>query len=170
MRRGYTLIEMITVVGILALIAVPLAMLEGETLHNIPRAHTMMQTHITLHNFLRLFQEDINAAVSFPETFGDCNNAEQTIIIELANKTICYQYEEDRLQRLAYSKEKNGEPQARIWKIPYGTVIWSLRHKDDKVYAVEVTTHIRRKSFENSENKLADSYLYFVGLYPEQEQ
>jgi len=170
MRRGYTLIEMITMIGILAMLAVPLAMLEGETLHNIPRAHKMMQTLITLQNYLRLFQEDINAAVSFPKTYGDCNNVEQTIVIELKNETICYQYEEDRLQRLAYTKEKSDEPEVRVWNIPYGNVRWSLRQKDGKVYAVEVMTNIRQKQAENSENKIANSYLFFVGLYPGEEK
>lgn len=170
MRRAYTLIEMVTVIGILAMLAVPLAMLERETLYNIPCAHKMIQTHITMQNFLRLFQEDINAATGFPETYSDCNNVERTILLELKDKTICYQYEEDHLQRLAYTKEKSNEPEVRVWEIPYGNVRWSLRQNNGSVYAVEVMTHIRRKSTENSENKIANSYLFFVGLYPEWEK
>jgi hypothetical protein len=169
MRRAYILIEMLTVLIILTIIAIPLGYLERETLYNIPSAHKMVQSHIQMQNFLGIFENDINAAVGFPDAYGDYNNVDGNILIKLNDKIICYKYEEEKIQRLILTQgEKNSDPngpEVRVWQIPYGSVQWSPRRNDSHVDAVEVKTNIRRRQSENWENKFANSYLFFPGLY-----
>jgi hypothetical protein len=54
-----------------------------------------------------------------------------------------------------------------VWSIPHAKVQWQLARKDDKAYAVEVKTYIEYEVRGHRQEKMANSYRYFVGALPE---
>ena len=166
MRKGFSLVELLLVLAVISIVSVPLAGLSTTTLRDIPRAYKMIESNTSILNALKQIHKDVNVAKGFPKSFDGFTANSDTLLIELANSTICYQLKDGEIvrQTLADTKVEHDEKIIN-WAVPQGKVKWRVWQKNGKDYAVEVKTYIEQKSGEHLEKKMANSHLYFVGAY-----
>lgn len=169
MRKGFSLIEIIVVLSIMAMVLIPIAALNRATLYEIPRAHKILQSHSTLLHFLRYIQKDINIAKGFPESFNSYVANNETFLIELEQNTLCYQFTEGKIQRLILDSKTAKDKEIVSWQLPYSKIDRSVWRKDGRAYAVEIETYIEQKRAGRLQKKMSNSHLYFVGAYREAE-
>lgn len=168
MRKGYLIIQLLVIIAVLVIVSLPLARLSTATLRDIPMSYRMIASNTSILNALEQIRKDVNAARGFPESFDDYTANDETLLIELANDTICYQLKNDELLRRKLANTKTGgDEETESWSIRHGKIQWRLQRKDDKDYAVEIRTCIEQKIEGHLEKKMANSHLYFIGAYQE---
>ena len=168
MRKGFSLVELLVVLAVISIVSVPLAGLSTTTLRDIPRAYKMIESNTSILNALKQIRKDVNVAKGFPKSFNGFTTNGDTLLIERANGTICYQLKDGEIVRQTLTDTKVGRNEKIInWAVPQGKVKWRVWQKNGKGYAVEVKTYIEQKSGEHLEKKMANSHLYFVGVYQE---
>ena len=166
MRRGFSLVELLVILAVLATVSVPVALLTTTTVGDIPRAYQMSQVNSSMLNAIRQIRKDINNARGLPSSFGKYTSNENTLLIELPNSVICYELADDVIQRCRLTDVKEERPEDTIkWPIRNGKVNWRVRQKDGIGYAVEIETYIEQKNGKRLNKKMANSHLYFAGAY-----
>ena len=157
MRKGWTLLEVLTVVAVLAIASVPLAKLTTVTLCDIPRSYRVIQSNTSILNALKQIRRDVNFAKDL--------SADNSLIIEQTDCTIIYQLLDGKIIRSKKSKSSENRHEVRTWLIPKGKMDWKVWRQNNRGYAVEIETHIAQKSGSCIEKKMKNSYLYFIGAY-----
>ena len=166
MRKGFSLLEMMVIIAVIALLSIPLARLSTTTIRDIPRLPRIIQANTSLLNALKQIQRDINVAKGFPDSFGTFSADNGTLLIELEDSTICYQLKNGQLLRQTLANaEPATEDKIMKWPVPHGKIRWRLWQKNGKSYAVEIKTYIEQKTAGRLQKKLANSYVYFVDAY-----
>jgi len=192
MRRAFLLVEVLTIVVILAGLSLVLAKLFLTFSSDIPRSFRVIQENTTLLAMLSQMQKDIDSAKEvdchpvpsrLPLSAEQHLSADKLLLIKLADGMICYQLEDGKVLRhelidLKQLKENRVED-TRIWQLPHTKIQWQVRKKSSKGfpqvtlpegYAVEIKTHMEHKVRGRLEKRLANSYLYFVGAFPQVEK
>jgi len=168
MRKGFALVELLVIIAVICIISVPLARLSTTTLRDVPRAYKMVVSNTSILNALKQIQKDVNAARRFPKSFNAYTISDETLLIELANNTICYQIKNGRILRRTLSNTRvNSNEEIASWSVPKAKIEWRIRRKNSRAYAVEVKTYIEQKSGDRLEKKMASSHLYFAGAHQE---
>jgi prepilin-type N-terminal cleavage/methylation domain-containing protein len=168
MRKGFSLIELITVLAVISIIAVPLAKLNRTMLYDIPRSYKMMQVNTSILSALKQMDRDINEAVAFPDAFETGTSSDELLLIDLAEGVVSYEFNEQEIVRRKLSGTTNdSEEDFMRWPARHAKVQWQVRHQNNKAYAVEIKTWIEHKSGDLVEKKMENSHLYFVGAYRE---
>ena len=117
---------------------------------------------------LKQLRRDTNIAKSFPTSVEGYTANDETLLIELANETICYQLKDGRVFRRTLANSKTGsEENITRWPVRQAKIKWSVWQKGPASYAVEAKTCIERKRGDVVEKKMANSHLYFTGAYQE---
>jgi len=168
MRRGFSLIELITVLAVISIIAVPLAKLNRTMLYDIPRSCKMMQVNTSILSALKQMDRDINEAVAFPDAFGGGTSNDELLLIELTEGVVSYEFNEQEIVRRKLSGTAEGSDEDIMrWPARHAKIQWQIRQENDKAYAVEIKTWIEHKSGDLVERKMENAHLYFVGAYRE---
>ncbi len=165
MRKGFTIVEVLMVVITLPFVALVLDGLFNTLLTDIPRSARVLQDNTTLLNMLGQIQRDIDAAKALPDSFAGHTTNDRLLLIELAEGMICYQLEEGRVLRRRLTDTQQGREEARVWVMPNAKVEWRLWRRQGHGYAVEVRTHIKHRLRKKLQEKMANSHLYFVGVF-----
>ena len=166
MRKGFTLVEMLIVIMTLPFVALVLDGLFNTLLTDIPRSARVLQDNTTVLNMLGQIQQDIDAAKALPDSFAGHTTDDRLLLIELAEGTICYQIEDGRvLRRRLTDTQQDGREEARVWAMPNAKVEWRLWRQQGRGYAVEIKTHIKHKLRKKLQKKMANSHLYFSGVF-----
>jgi prepilin-type N-terminal cleavage/methylation domain-containing protein len=166
MRKGYSLVEMLTVVIVLPVMMLVLDGLFKTLIKDIPRSHKLLEENTIVTIILDSLQQDIDKAKGLPDSFGEYTAGSELVLIELADSVICYQVKDGNLLRrkLTLNQQSNPEEE-RIWKIPHTNITWQVWKKEQNSYAIEVQTSIEYKiRGKHLEKKMANSHLYFVGV------
>ena len=166
MRKGYSLVEMLTVVIVLPVMMLVLDGLFKTLIKDIPRSHKLLEENTIVTIILDSLQQDIDKAKGLPDSFGEYTAGSELVLIELADSVICYQVKDGNLLRrkLTLNQQSNPEEE-RIWKIPHTNITWQAWKKEQNGYAIEVQTSIEYKiRGKHLEKKMANSHLYFVGV------
>ena len=164
MRKGFTLVEMLIVIMTLPFVALALDGLFNALLSDIPRSCRVLQENTTLLNMLEQFQHDIDAAKQIPESFAGHIADDKLLLIELAQGTICYQLKDGQVLRRKLTDMQQGGQETRVWSMPNAKVEWRVWRQQGHGYAVEVRTHIKQQLRTKSQEKMANSHLYFLGV------
>jgi len=164
MRKGFTLVEMLIVIMTLPFICIALDGLFNTFLSEIPRSSRVLQENTTLLNMLEQLQHDIDAGKQLPESFAGQTADDKLLLIELAEGTICYQLKDGQVLRRNLTDTQQGSEQVRVWSMPNAKVQWRLWRQQGHGYAVEVRTHIKYQIRSKSQEKMANSHLYFLGV------
>jgi len=164
MRKGFTLVEMLIVIMTLPFILIALDGLFNTFLSEIPRSSRVLQENTTLLNMLEQLQHDIDTAKHLPESFAGQTADDKLLLIELAEATICYQLNDGQVLRRNLSDTQQVGQETRVWSIPNAKIQWRLWRQQGHVYAVEVRTHIKYQIRSKSQEKMANSHLYFLGV------
>jgi len=166
MRKGFTLVEVLVVIMTLPFVALVLDGLFNALLTDIPRSCRVLQDNTTLLSMLKQIQQDIDAAKGLPDSFAGHTTDDRLLLIELAEGMICYQLEEGRvLRRRLTDTQQDDREEARVWVMPNAKVEWRLWRRQGHGYAVEVRTHIKHRLRKKLQEKMANSHLYFVGVF-----
>ena len=168
MRKGFSLIELLTVVGVISILSVPLARLSTATIRDIPENLRIIESNTSILNMLQQLRRDTNIAKSFPTSVEGYTANDETLLIKLANETICYQLKDGRVFRRTLANSQTGsEENITRWPVRQAKIKWSVWRKGPASYAVEAKTCIERKRGDVVEKKMANSHLYFTGAYQE---
>ncbi|MHC4596687.1 MAG: hypothetical protein ACYS9C_11790 [Planctomycetota bacterium] len=165
MRKGFALVELLMVVITLPFVAIALDGLFNALLTDIPRSARVLQDNTTLLNMLGQIQQDIDAAKGLPDSFAGHTTNDKLLLIELAEGTICYQLEDGRVLRRRLTDTQQDREEPRVWAMPNAQVEWRLWRRQGHGYAVEVRTHIKHRLRKKLQEKMANSHLYFVGVF-----
>jgi len=168
MRKGFSLAELLAVMVVLAAVSFALAGLFSTVITDIPRSYRVIQTNTTLLNMLEQMREDVVAAKGLPVSFGESSASDELLLIEMEDGVISYQRRDDKvLRRNIISTQDSEGGDTRVWSVPYAKLQWQVWRNNGKGYAVQVKTHIEHKVRGHWEKKMANSHLYFVGVFGE---
>jgi prepilin-type N-terminal cleavage/methylation domain-containing protein len=168
MRKGFSIVEVLVVLGIISIISIPLARLSTTTFRDIPRSYRMIQANTSMLSTLKQMHKDINAAKDLPKSSGKYTTNNEVLLIELADGMICYQLKDDEIVRRKLTQiQKDNQQDIMSWPVPHAKIKWQVRRGNNKGYGVEIKTYIEQRSGDRLEKKMANSYLYFVGVYQE---
>jgi hypothetical protein len=135
---------------------------------DVPRSTRVVDENTTLLSMMSRMQRDIDSAKGLPEPSAGQVASDKLLLLEMADGTICYQLEDGRvLRHKLMNAELDVADQDRTWLLPNSKIEWRIWRKDGIGYAVEVKTHIRYKLREKMEKKMANSHLYFAGIFAE---
>jgi hypothetical protein len=166
MRRGFTIMEMLTVGVVLAMFSIGFAPLFLMLVRDIPTFHRMIQANTSVLNMLQRMREDVDGAEELPASFAGHVAGERLLLVELAGGVACYQLEDGRVLR--YELTAGGarsEGITTVWPVPRAHVEWRVWRKNGKGYAVEVSTYIEYNVGRDRQEKMANSHVYFVGVF-----
>jgi type II secretory pathway pseudopilin PulG len=166
MRKAFMLIELLAVIVVIAMMSVAFAALTRPLLVEIPRANRVVSANTSVQNMLFAMRDDADAAVRLPDSFENIKTDEANLLIELPGGVVCYTLEEGKAIRKFVSGKDSGKS-PEIWQVPKAKIVWRLWRKDERPYAVEVTTHIEYKQGSRMETKMANSHVFFVGASAE---
>lgn len=158
MRKGITLIEMIIVFGILVILFGMLTKPTRVLVHDISSIHRDFQAGENVWAMLRQLQRDVETSQGLSCDRTDANS----LLIDTGDGEISYRLAEDKVIK---SNTAANEPQQtkRIWVANNANIKWKVWTRDNKGYAVEITTGIKRRVLGNWQEKLKNSHVYFVG-------
>jgi len=163
MKKGFSLVECITVLAIIAVISIPLAKLLKFMIYDIPKSDKIIETNTSILDALRYIKKDINLAVNFPQNFKEYSANKNCLLIEQKNKTICYLTQQGQISRIVIDDAKG----KITWQIPNGKIEWQVWRKDGAGCAVEISKYVELKSYNRVDKKMSNSYVYFAGAYQE---
>jgi prepilin-type N-terminal cleavage/methylation domain-containing protein len=168
MRNGFSLVEMLTVITVVTFAFFAFDIIFKDAVVDVPRSTRVVDENTTLLNMMGRMQRDIDSAKSLPESSAGQVASGKLLLLELADGTICYQLEDGGvLRRKLMNAELDVTDQDKTWLLPNSEIEWRIWRKDGIGYAVEVKTHIRYKLREKIEKKMANSHLYFAGIFAE---
>ena len=168
MHNGFSLIEMLAVIALVAFAFFAFNVIFNNTIMDVPRSTRVVQENTTLLNMTRQMQRDIDSAKDLPETSAGHITSDKLLLLELVDGTICYELKDGKvLRRKLINAELDVAQQDRTWLLPNSKIEWRIWRKDGIGYAVEVKTHIRHKLREKMGKKMANSHLYFAGIFAE---
>jgi hypothetical protein len=165
MRKAMTLVEMLAVLLVLPFAVIALDALFHTMLSDFPRSLALVQENATLLNMLARVREDVSVAKGLPTSFGRHTTDDKVLLVELANGTFSYQFEEGKLTRRNLSLDpENDGGDATVWSLPNSVVQWRIWRKGEKGYAVEVNAYMRHKLRTRYQKKMANSHVYFLRI------
>ena len=178
MRKGYNLIELLTVIAIMVAVAFTLNTLFRTLVSDIPHLQKMLNENIYIQNMVDQLQHDIDGARSLrqDEAAADPNHIDEApIIIELSHGTVCYLQREDAIVRRILdpvqplpSDPNELDPNERIWHLDRAKVKWRVWRRQGSGYAVEIRTHLENKSGSATQIILGNSRVFFLGVHPQE--
>jgi len=166
MRKGFNLVEILVVIVMIPVAAVTLDRFFNTVLMDFPRSSAVVQENKIVLNMLRQMQKDIDGAKDLPKSFAGHTAGDELLLIERPDSIICYQLKDGQVlrHRLTDTQQGGGED-ARTWSAPNAEVKWHVWQKNGKGYAVEVQTHVKQKLRAKWQKKMANSHLYFAGVF-----
>ena len=158
MRKGSSIIEMLIVLGVLVILLGMLTRPTRVLVHDISSIHRDFQAGENVWAMLRQLQKDVETSQGLSCDSTDANS----LLIDTGGGQISYRLVEDKVIK---SNTTDNEPQQtkRIWDTNNANIKWKVWTRDNKGYAVEITTGIKRKVSGNWQEKLKNSHVYFVG-------
>jgi len=163
MKKGFSIVEVITVLAILAVISIPLAKLFKFMIYDMPKSDKIIEINASILNALKYIKKDINAAKSFPLSVQEYSTSENCLLLELQNGVICYLLQDGKISRIAI----NDANEKITWQIPNGRINWQVWRKNGAGYAVEISKYVELESYNRVDKKMRNSYVYFAGAYQE---
>ena len=164
MRKGMTLVEMLVVLLVLPFAVMALDALFHTMLSDFPWSFGLVQENATLLNMLERVHQDVSVAKGLPTSFGPHTTNDKVLLIELADGTFSYQFEDGKLTRRHVADVQADDlGDTTVWSLPNSVVQWSVWRRGEKGYAVEVNAYMRHKLRTKYQKKMANSHVYFLG-------
>ncbi len=163
MKKAFTLVEMLVVITVLPFVAIAFSGLFATFIRDVPRMTRIVQENTSALDLVRHIRADVDAAVGLPDSVGDIESDERTLLIAMPEKVIAYRIEDDGVTRsVLRGEEADGQVEGR-WDFRDGVVRWRRWESDGQAEAVEVHTFVRERISGKVREKLANSHVFFVG-------
>lgn len=167
-RKGMTLVEVMIAMMTIPAIMIAFGSLFKTFVRDIPQASQVVQQNTTVQNMLKQLRTDVDAAKVLPATFRQYEANDQLLLIELEDTVVCYRIQDGEVLREKLSDgQEETDDDATAWSVPNAEIHWRIWRKNSKGYAVEVKTYIKHKLRKKWQKKMANSHVYFLGLFPE---
>jgi hypothetical protein len=163
MKKGYTLVEVLTVLAIFMAISIPLSRLSKLVIYDIPKSCRLIESNTSILDILKYMKKDINSAIGFPQSFGQYATNDKCLLIEQQNEIVCYLAEQGKISRI---EVKKGERKI-VWQIPDGKIEWQVWRKNGAGYAVEIKKYVAFGRDNHTDKSMANAYVFFAGVYQE---
>jgi len=163
MKKGYSLVEILTVLAILTAMSIPLSRLLELTMFDIPKSCRLIESNTSILDALKYMKKDVNSAIGFPQSFGQYTTSDKCLLLKKQNGIVCYLAENGRISRIEVEKEER----ETAWQIPDGKIEWQVWQKNGAGYAVEIKKYIEFKRYNNTDKSMANAYVFFAGVYQE---
>ena len=163
MRKGYTLLEVIFMLFVLATALVVFAPLSKVLINDIPRSFRASQVNTMLLDMLEYMRKDIDDSGQVLESFGEYASNENILILEKSDGVIGYELKDDEIHRLVLAGEKKVKgPNAFVWTVPHSGISWKIWKRNDTAYAVEIKTYIIIEQGRRLDKRMENSHLFFL--------
>jgi len=151
--------------AVVSSVSIVLAGLFTTIISDIPRSCGIVQENTSVLNMLEQMHDDIDVAEGLPESFAEYTTDKNLLLIELPNGIVCYQLKDGKvLRRRLSAAQEQYEEETKVWSVPNAKVEWQVR-RNDRGGSVEVKTCIEHHVWGRSEEKMANSYLFFAGAF-----
>lgn len=157
-RRAYALIEMLSLIaGLVILLALSVEPMR-TLLADIPRTDRDFQTWVQTMDMLEHLKRDVEQSGNL-SLMGDSNSS-RMLSLEQSGGKIIYRLDDNQMVR---QSDMPNDPfgSSRSWDLPHVQVDWSLCQKRDTAYALQVTTRSLRTVLGKSEERFAQSCVFF---------
>lgn len=155
MRRGYLLVEMLTVIAIFTSLSIVFAGLFRTLLRDIPQVQKISQTNTTIRHVLAQIRDDVDSATGISLS-GD---ESKSLLLQEKNCIVRYQLAGNKLFRTV--SDNSGE--TKIWLLPYAVIDWRVRSKGGRGYGLEIQTVLEHTVDGRRQRNFAGSYIFFTG-------
>ena len=163
MRKAYVLIEMITVMAILAVIMLACAKPLKTLVSAIPQTSKDFRTNSNMLRMLRQLRKDVEHSNGLLEYTADEKIGGNILLIETGSGIVCYELGDGEVTKTTSRTDEQPSQNSQTWSFPRAKINWNLRNHNGRACAVELTTSIGRMVSGMREKKLRNSYIYFVG-------
>ena len=157
MRRGFSIIETLTVLAIFTSVSVVFAGLFRTLLRDIPVVQKNYQTNTSIQHMLNRMRSDVDTA----QNISLSSDENKSLLLKNSNTTVCYQLADRKLSRTVSDSPDKTE----IWPLPDAVIKWNIRQKDGRGYALEVRTAVEYIINARKQRRLANSYMFFAGTF-----
>jgi hypothetical protein len=157
MRKGYTILEVLGMLGFLVLIFTLAFKPTRIMISDVPRQNRDFQTAASLNHMLNCLKTDIEAAKELT------TNEPNTLIILEDEKTITYHFNDEQIHRM----EGNDPNATSFWTLPHNRLEWEVKNQN----ALQITGWLERTLLGITEKKFHNSHLFFAkGFKPGESQ
>ena len=163
MRKAYALLEMITVIAILAVIMLACARPLKTLVSAIPQTSRDFQANSNMLHMLRQLRKDVEHSSGLLEYTADEKMGGNMLLIETGSGIVCYELGDGEVTKTTSMADEQLPQDSQTWSLPYAKISWNLRNHNGRACAVELTTSIGRMVSGMRGKKLRNSYIYFVG-------
>jgi hypothetical protein len=147
MRKGYTIIELIVLLGLIVLVLILAFKPIRVLISDVPRQHRDFQTARSLNHMFACLKTDIESAKKLTAA-GDPN----TLIID---GSITYHFDNDYVSRINIH-----DPNAAssLWTLPHSRLVWEVKNQN----ALQITGWLERTVLGKTEINFHNSHLFYA--------
>lgn len=160
-NKGITIVEMVVVLGLSALVLPVVGKLLVIITRDIPIEQKLMMTNSIKNAAISNIQQDIEASreilTEFAQYKTDCNNL---LIKNNDDAVTLYRLEKDTFNKIILSENSSKSIDKR--PMPNVRISFNTLSKNNKIYAVEVSSYIEQELLGRTDKKLKMQNLYFV--------
>ena len=169
MRKAFSLIEVLVVIGIISIVFLSLKGLPSILLRDISRFNRTIEANTSMCHMLARLHRDVSSANGLPASFGRYTTNNELLLIDSADGTLCYQLKDEKILRYKLTAAgQKSDTNVATWSVPNGKVQWQLWQENGRGYAVAVKTYIEQNILgHHVEKKMSNTHLYFAGTRQE---
>ncbi|HSV99026.1 MAG TPA: hypothetical protein VLI39_02570 [Sedimentisphaerales bacterium] len=164
MRKGYLLIEVLTVVIVAPLLMVLVSAFFRSFLRDIPQTACLLDQSVAVLDLLDQLRKDADLAIALPSRLGDRHCDEATLLIEQPGGCVCYRFDQGRIVRSLLDKQGNPSPDGEhTWQARDAVVRWRPWGPQEKPCAIEVHSHLKQWIGQEWRRRFVNSHVFFIG-------
>jgi hypothetical protein len=163
MRRGSSFYEILLVIAVVVIIGdTVMPPLFRALLYEIPRGACLVNENIVLLGAVEQMRADVESAKSLPDSF-EGRPAGDALVVELADAVVMYELADGGIHRRRIRGAEKRLSDDVFWSLPHGRIHWQAWRREDRNFAVELSTHLLDNDLGHQQKKMANSYVFFVG-------
>ena len=160
MKKGYMLIEVLVMLGVIAMTLLIIAGQFRVLAIDVPRAYRDFQSNTSILDMLNKLRNDIEAAQDLSQALDTSEGGIETLSIDSVCSKIRYTFENEKVIKTKLTDD--GYQMVESWSVPRAVIDFELWQNNGKTYALEISTAVRRKVWDHWENRLKNSHVFFI--------
>ena len=171
MRRGMSLIELLAVLPMLLAVMLVFSGLFYTSLEDVPKLQQVANVNGVLSHMLERLQRDVDEAESLPESASGKTAGEKLLLIRSPSGVIYYEVKAGEIIREDLTAEAARETKRTYtWPVPGAKVSFRKWQSSGSPYAVEVRHAVEYSKQKYSEDKLANTRVFYLASIPGQRE